>query len=206
MGRITNGTVEYGETRKIADYESKKMTVTLSFNVDEDEDYQTVLDEVAAKCMAKCHEKLGIVTASAPSKAPAKPEKEEAAINLNLQDPPAKPKGKLGRPPGKAKKPEPAPEEVVDEEPEEEDDLANLMGDDAPDETITDQALGKAIVDRLSKAKQDEALKKRTTTAIRKLISKYAGAGKMVAEIPVIKRADFIKAIADLETEEMADA
>lgn len=52
---ITAGTISYGETRKIADYENKTAKVELSFSVEDGEDYDAVIESVMALAKAKFH-------------------------------------------------------------------------------------------------------------------------------------------------------
>lgn len=56
--QITNGSVKYGETRKIADFENKRADVELSFNVAEGQDYHGALETVIRLTKTKCFEML----------------------------------------------------------------------------------------------------------------------------------------------------
>ena len=47
--RVTNFNVEFSETRKIADYETRKISIQVSVNVDDDEKALPALDQVLAE-------------------------------------------------------------------------------------------------------------------------------------------------------------
>lgn len=83
---ITGGTISYGETRKIAEYESKTAEVELAFNVPDGEDYHSNLEDTIAMAKTRCAEMLGQKAKQAdvevPSietvKAPTKPHNKRA--------------------------------------------------------------------------------------------------------------------------------
>ena len=51
--QITNGSITFERTRKTADYEGKKASVTLSFNVADGEDYENVCASVGAAAASR---------------------------------------------------------------------------------------------------------------------------------------------------------
>lgn len=57
--QVTNGTVKYGETRKIADFENKRADVELIFTIAEQEEYSAAIDAVKSVAIQKCRDMLG---------------------------------------------------------------------------------------------------------------------------------------------------
>lgn len=55
---ITGGTISYGETRKIADYENKNAKVELNFNVAEGADHAQAIENVKSLAKRHCNEML----------------------------------------------------------------------------------------------------------------------------------------------------
>lgn len=200
MGRITDGKVLYGETRKIAEFESKKAEVAFTFTFDDGEDYDTIFAGIREQAKHQVQVMLGLAKAE-PVK-PAKAKKVEE-VEEPADEPVEAPKAKRGRP-KTVKAPvetaeEPAEDAVeeVSEEVEEveetaEDDLSDLEGEGAVQ--IADTDLTAAIAKRkaeLVKAGDDDCGVK-----IRKLIGKYA---TKIPLIPQDKRADFIEKLKALK-------
>lgn len=55
---ITNGTIKYGETRKIADFENKRADVELSFSIAEGAQPEGAIESVMHLALTKAHELL----------------------------------------------------------------------------------------------------------------------------------------------------
>lgn len=55
---ITNGTIKYGETRKIADFENKRADVELSFSIAEGAQPEGAIESVMYLALTKAHELL----------------------------------------------------------------------------------------------------------------------------------------------------
>lgn len=199
MGRVTSGKIEYGETRRIAEYENKKATVTLDFSIDEGEDADDIITGIQEACITRCHHMLGLKTGKMP-----KPEPAPAALEPAPVAPKSPPK-KLGRP----KKVAPDPAEVTDEEddelpmneaapvkdePEDDDDLGDLLGETKkePEPELTD----KVIIDATSKA----AARVGKASLVKPLVVKFTGnkAGT-VSMIPMAVRAEYLAALAGIE-------
>lgn len=93
MGKITGGEVEYGQTVKTGDYENKKVSVKLTFAVEDGEDYNEVLNSVAHEAHAKAKQMLGAKAAAPVTPKPAatpkpamKPTKEASAAAMNARE------------------------------------------------------------------------------------------------------------------------
>lgn len=68
---ITGGTVKYGETRKMADFENRRADVELSFNVaDSETDPQKIIANVAAMARQRCFEMFSNIVLTTPVLAP----------------------------------------------------------------------------------------------------------------------------------------
>ncbi len=193
---ITNGVVSVEDgTKKSEEYSpARKVRVELSFAVPEGSDGAAVASEAGDAASAEVARLLGIPPSAKPAKV-AKPVKAEPAkepVKIGPSD-----KDKLaaaaGLPVddglGGATEPtkEPAKPAVV------EDDLNDLLGLEAP-KPVTNAELVDAA------QKKNNAMKKIdpkwAPVKIRELCVKYAGADKHFRDIPVEKRAAFLK---DLE-------
>lgn len=72
MGTITGGTIKYGETRKMAEFENKRADVELAFNVAEGEDAAKAIEVVKDLARNHCHTMLaGVSNAPKYGNAPA---------------------------------------------------------------------------------------------------------------------------------------
>lgn len=184
--QITNGVVKYERNIKTADFEGKKASVELSFNVPDGEEAEHHAAHVGAMAIRHAHAILGLEksqTAPAENPTAAAPAKAEAA-------PATKPapaaKGKA-----KAAKKAVDPASVEEEDPEDDssnsgEGLDDLFGlNEAPAE-ITDKALNDAV------QKQQDAVK--NAPAIRKLLNEFGiktPPGRLI-DLEQSKRADFI--------------
>lgn len=59
QAQITGGSIKYGETRKMADYENKRADVELAFNVPEGQEHEDVINHVKGLAYRHCAEMLG---------------------------------------------------------------------------------------------------------------------------------------------------
>lgn len=215
---ITSGTVciEDGLKAKEEFAPARKVKIELSFAVPDGQDGTAFLNGVASIAESKLQELLGrapktattVVASVTPAK-PAEPAKAETAAQKKAREkreaaeaadaaPKAleKTKADLAREAGL-----PTDDELLEDEPEiaangktvepEEDELGDLLGDAAPT-PITDIELGKAAQEKNAKMKSEHG-EKWAPSKIRDLITKFAGAGKRINDIPADKRADFIK-------------
>lgn len=78
MTTITGGTVKYGETKKLADFENRVAHVELSFNLMEDEDTDAAITRVSMLAKAKYQEMTGNARITTPTVAP---------VGMNLLEP-----------------------------------------------------------------------------------------------------------------------
>lgn len=208
---ITGGQVTYGRKVKPADYEGKDAIVMLSFNVEDGQDAQAVLDGVSHMAMTKALSMVGLQPRGTAEPTPPAGGKEAAAEKLNAADkdkttttrkrPPAAEKDQDKTP---AKDPaaiddgEPArqvsttpedrkdPSEIVDE---------NIFGAEpetpAKVETLTDAQLTDAISTHNGKVKNAQE--------IRKLIGQYVKAPGQARDIPADKRAEFVAKLKEIK-------
>lgn len=71
VAQITGGTLKYGETRKIADFENKRADVELSFNVAENDSSEDALNHVKSLAKRHCYDMLNqAMQVKAPTIAP----------------------------------------------------------------------------------------------------------------------------------------
>lgn len=103
LAQITSGTVKYGETRKMADFENKRADVELSFNIPDGQDIEKAIEEVTHAAKEKCFNMFGCHYA--PVLLPVGSDPTPGAIN-----PPSLPKVHNKRAPKM-----PAPEHLVSE-------------------------------------------------------------------------------------------
>jgi len=215
MTTFTGGQVTYERTVRPADYESKKASVVLSFNVDEGQDIQAVLDDVSKLAMTQAHKMVGLATAAStpagakePTKTKADLEAEQAAA-LKAKEAAGDPKARANKPPSPKKKEteKPAADAATVEEPEAKGQISTnpedrkdpaAMGDDdllSPGaekaEAITDAAIVDAITQHNAKVKN--------APEIRKLIGTYVTAPKTAKDIPVDKRAEFLEKLKEIK-------
>lgn len=215
---FTGGSVTYERNVKVADYENKKLAVTLNFNAPEGETASPEeVSEVADAAIALVHAKLGITKSPAPPTAMATPvatggsKPEPAAVT----PPPARPR-KPAKPPvvdvvltdeDKAKL---AEKRAITETPEDRKDPAAIDDGDtsaaavvegtvdpaaveedpfaAVDPDITDQDLVDAATKKVEKLK--------TSLPIRQLVGKY-GVPNMQS-LKQEQRKDFLEKLAAL--------
>lgn len=182
--QITNGVVKYERNIKTADFEGKKASVELSFNVPDGEEAGEHIAYVTILAENHVHAALGLdktksqvtPTAAAPAKTEAAPATKPA--------PAAKGKAKVAK-----KAVDPA--SVEEEEPEDDssnsgDGLDDLFGLNEALAEITDKALNDAV------QKQQDAVK--NAPAIRKLLNEFGiktPPGRLI-DLEQSKRADFI--------------
>lgn len=198
MGRITNGSFDFSEVRKLDDYGiNRSVKLSLSFTFDEGEDYDKILDGVQQIAKHRVQVALGLTKAETAPPATKKPQSATAEDQADEAVEPPKPK-KRGPKPKLELMPvdEVEDEPVGDLEPAEEveaddiaDDLADLEGEEAFPE-ITDADLTKAIALRKEKLGEDGGVK------IRKLILKFA---PKIPAIPQDKRAVFLESLKALK-------
>lgn len=210
MGDITGGEVAYGRTVKVAEYESKRADVKLSFSA-ENGKYQQVLDLAMDVAVAKCHDMLGLPS---PRLRPIEAAPQNAAADQVAEAAPQSPLGtavmdrpRRGRPPkAKTENLDPTDPHAADAAaamPEEKTaapaakatDPEDVMGapeewDAAPRE-VSDADLQAACASTNQRTKQP--------TAIRALIAKFAGpAPKNVRDVPQPVRQQFLDELAKL--------
>lgn len=177
---LQGGTIEYAETRKIAEYENKTAKVILTFSFEGAKDPDDLLDQIMQNAKVRVHTALGIKsTIELPTRGPGRPPKAKPA-----EEPKPEPK--------KASKPA---------EPKDEDaDLFEDAGEEV-DETeadvpeITDQELTDAVKAKAAETKDPERLKKFIWDAVGKQ-------GASVRQLPQDKRAAFLKQLAKLKKED----
>lgn len=198
---ITNGTVtvEDGVKAKEEYAPARKVSVSISFSVDEGQDGDTILSyagDLAQRLTCRLLNKAPAPVVATAEK-PAAPKKEKA---------PAKTKADLAKeanvPATDTVHKAAADEELLEDEPTVtaagkvvEDDLNDLLGDSAPT-PITDLELANAV--QKKNAERKEADPNWAPAKIRDVISEYSG-GKRVNDIPAAKRAEFLKKIEALK-------
>lgn len=199
---ITGGTVsvEDGVKSKEEYAPARKVSVTLNFAVPENASAQTFLDAAATLADAKVKELLGrVATAKPVPPASAATPVATAPSPALIKTETAKPKPVKAEKPAKVEKTKadleaemlaaassPAPAPTV----EDEDPLADLLGDTAP-APVTDKDLSAAAIAKAEKMKSVAGWEPKK---IRMLVEKFAGkAGSKFHEIPADKRNDFIK-------------
>lgn len=218
---ITGGTIciEDGLKAKEEFAPARKVKVELTFSVPEGENGKAYMEGVTRVCDTKVREMLGKAPATATAvvapvaaageaakvETPAAKKKREAAEAKALEAAkPERTKADLEREAGlpvTVTVTGKTDEELLEDEPTitangkpaaEEDDLGDLLGEAAP-APITDLELGKAAQDKNAKMKA-ELGEKWAPAKIRDLIAK-ASDGKRINDIPVAKRAQFLKDI-----------
>lgn len=166
MVEITNGVVKYGRTEKMADYESKRADVELSFNIANGEDADAAIKQVSAMCLAHVYTILKtseMATAKLDTAvAEAKPAKEKEAAKAPKIPATPKPKATPAADPAAMDEVETAPAETkaagsVD------DGLDDLMGSEPAAREVTDK--------ELTDATQKCQAANKNAPAIRKLLS-----------------------------------
>lgn len=175
-GKVTGGTITIEQTKQIADYQPRKVIVSLNFAVEEGRDAEPTVEHVADLVNRKVAELLG---KEAPAKASAAPSADrEAKVTKPPKATKAAKAGELDDLPEEPKKPAEAPKD---------ENLDDLLGGELAAPPVTD-------ADLLSKITAHNA-KSKNVIAIRTLIGKYNGgvAGKQAKDIPADKRHDFIK-------------
>ena len=210
MTKVTGGTITYGRTVNLGDYNSKKAEATIGFSTEDGGS----ADEAGAVAVAKVNELLGITKPATSAKAdtvqlPAKETHDAAGIKEANA-------GKLGgdkKKPGRPPKVAPVAEAKADDVdfPDIPDDLkkdkpqistGEERKDPADDEwgaevaAVTDLELTSKINHKngeLRKVHGDAAAPK-----IRQLIGKYVTPPKQARDIPAEARAKFIEDLAAL--------
>ena len=199
---IAGGSVTYGRTVKPADYESKKVEVTLSFGLDEGED----ADVMAALVIEKARRLAEDVIAG---RKPATPVTKTALENINAQKATAaaslnaadKAATKVKPPKASGTKPAEKPAEPVTPPAEPAKDEWDTETAAEPAKTITDtdlhQACSRKVAD-LKKVHEGAA-----PGMIRKLIGEYfkdeERVGKQLKDIPQEERQDFLDELEKLK-------
>lgn len=179
MGQITGGSVTYGRTAKVAEYESKRADVTLAFSVGDGEDHEVMLAKAALLAHAKCHEMLGQKAPAAtndPAPRKTKTDKDKL-VEEKIRSTSAPPATALAASDPAAIEP-PKAEAEKSAGPATVEDWAGEAGE------VTDETLMNAIT------KKNAAIK--NPPAIRALIGKYVAPPKQAREIPQEKRAAFL--------------
>jgi len=188
--RVTGGSIEYGEQRKIAEYENKKANVVLTFNIEEGSDpaaAEAFVDNITKGAIEHVHNMLGIAkkapaaTGGKPTASAKAPESLTEAVQEVVEEAPTPPKK---RGPNK-KKQDAAPEEPVAEEEIEPDAPAEDLEPDAP--AVSDQDLVLAI------SKKNTVLN--DAGKIKKLIAKF---GERSSAIPQAMRPTFLQELTSL--------
>ena len=197
---IAGGSVTYGRTVKPADYESKKVEVTLSFGLDEGED----ADAMAALVIEKARRLAEDVIAGKKPAAPAvdtkaaDAQKVAAAANLNAADTKAAP---VKPPKASTKKPTEKADPITPPAEPAKDEWDTDTAPAEPAKTITDtdlhQACSRKVAD-LKKVHEGAA-----PGLIRKLIGEYfkdaERVGKQLKDIPQEERQDFLDELEKLK-------
>ena len=165
--QVTNGVIKYGETRKIAEYESKTASVELSFTIAEDEDADHVTNAVGEMVHRHFENMIGAKLAGvspaattakpAATKAPAKAPKIPATPAA--EKPAAKPAADAA---SMVEEPEaPAATAKAEVQAPEDDGLGDLMGGAPAAATpITDKELTDSTQQCQAKNKNAPAIRK----------------------------------------------
>lgn len=187
MTHVTGGTVSYGETRKIGEYENKKAEVILHFgNPDGATVTDADLEGIHAQAQAHVHKRLGVE--AAPAKRAARTPAEKAATEGELRtalNPPTAVTPVASPPVPAAQLPASAPLPAATASSDlTAIDLADEFVGVAPD--ITD----KDLTDKLMA--KNKATAGKLTLELRLLIGRYAGDGLPSHNIAKEKRAAFL--------------
>lgn len=165
--QVTNGVIKYGETRKIADFESKTASVELSFMVNEDEDADYSTDFVGNMVHRHFANMIGMKTAGvSPVASTAKPAAGKTAAKApKIPTTPAadKPAAKSTADTSALVEEPEAPAAATKEEAPEDYGLDDLMGGDAPHphvKEITDKELADSTQQCQAKNKNGLAIRK----------------------------------------------
>ena len=204
MGHITAGTISYGETRKIADYENKTAKVELSFAVADGEDPNGVIDEVIALAKAKFVEMMTDKKVDVPKPAPISAPATPAVVDTPSTPPAAAEVSvpRRGRPPKQVlvpkvveKTPEftPGPDPEIIGEPEPKQVGLEDLIDPAPAvEEVPDGVLTKLVSETFGRTKD--------ANAIKALAEKFGiPKGTAIVQMAQDKRAAFLDALSKLQ-------
>ena len=206
---ILSGTISYGETRKIADYENKTGKVELTFAVDEGNEAEAAIDAVIEMCKAKLHSMLHgfahstiakpaakAVEAPKPSKTVEPTPLEEAIAKTEPaadDEPVAVPKRGPGRPKGYSPKVTLTPAGPKPEAKE-------FTPDPAEPETFGTPAYREVTDEEVVKACSERNKVIKNPAAIKELMLKFGvEKGQSAYTMPKEKRGDFIDALSKLE-------
>lgn len=212
MAKISGGTVTFGRTVNLGDYNSKKAEATIGFSVEDGGS----IDEASAVAVAKVNELLGIAPKIAgvePAKTtvyPAKETHDAAGIKEANAGKLEAEKKKPGRPPKVAPAAEPA--KVEDDFPDIPEDLKakpqistgeERKGPEDKDEDWGAEAAAVTDLEMTSKMNHKNGELRKThgdaaAPMIRKLIGKYVTPPKTAREIPAEARAKFLEELAAL--------
>ena len=206
---ITGGSVTYGRNVKIADFENKKLDVTLNFGVPEgDEITAGALEGVIDQAIILCHTKLGIAGGVLPNRVKAEVKVETAAPDAKAEVPVAKPRA--------AKRPPPVEVKLTDDEkaeargaisttPEDRKDPADAeaiaavestdVGVDDPFTAAPAEITNAQLVDAATKW----VAKNKAPLAARQLVAKYVNAPKGLTDIDPALRAEFLEKLENLK-------
>lgn len=174
MTHVTGGTVSYGETRKIGEYENKKAEVILHFgNPDGAAVTDADLEGIHAQAQAHVHKRLGVE--AAPAKRAARTPAEKAATEGELRtalNPPTA-VTPVASPPAATASSDLTAIDLADE----------FVGvaSDITDKDLTDKLMAK-----------NKATAGKLTLELRLLIGRYAGDGLPSHNIAKEKRAAFL--------------
>lgn len=204
MARMTNGTVTFERSVKVADYENKKFAAQFSFILDDDDDPESVAEMYGRQIVRFVEDKLGLKSSIAlpePAKKaevgaglPGKTVAQHAAETAE-----AKPKGKPGRPSNAEKaaraaanKQAASTSEAPASEPETEGHELSSAPSEVPE--ITDAQLREKI--------QHHVAQHGDSTAVRRLVQSFfpAKEGKVwqSQELPNDRRQEFLDKMAAL--------
>jgi len=196
MARITNGTVTFERSVKVADYENKKFAAQFSFILDEGDDEVAAAELYGRQIVRFVEDKLGLKSSI---ELPATRATTAAAATAPVAtDAEAKPKGKPGRPTNAEKaakaanKSADAPSGAPASEPETVSHELSSAPSEVPE--ITDAQLREKI--------QNHVGQHGDAVAVRKLVQSFfpAKEGKVWQsnELPSDRRADFLTKLAAL--------
>lgn len=186
---ITNGSITIEDGTKAAEEyaPARKVSVTLAFAYDVEG--LDILSAAADIANAKVTELLGKTAKPKPATTASAtvPVTEKKATKAKDKAP-EKTKDDLAREAGLLEEtPAPTDPKLATKKPD--DDLSELLGDEAP-KPITDAELSSAA--QKKNATEKEKNTNWAPTKIRELVAEYAGAGKQIRDIPAEKRQEFL--------------
>lgn len=181
MSRITGGSATFEQSRKLAEYENRKVTINFSVTEDEGEGAEEKVIEALGIAKRKVFEELGLTKPEPVIEKPKapKPTKKPPVVVDSAKDDPANIGGEEAPP-------------NISTSPEDRKDPADMGGDDFTGEApeITDAALSDAVTRKA--AALAEKIGDKGPPMIRKLIGTFVGAGKHMHQIPQDARQKFL--------------